>query len=116
MSDCVTLPWPPQELSPNWRGHWRKKARAARTYRHACGWACKAAGLRVPAGELIALHVEFVPPNRRHYDDDNLVGAFKVGRDGIADALGVDDTRFRLQTTVVSTELGGFVRVRLAGI
>lgn len=113
MSNRVTLPWPPAELSPNWRGHWAKKARAASRYRMACGWACKAAGLRAPDSLMIALHLEFVQPDRRRRDDDNLVAATKAGRDGIADALGIDDNRFRLQPPVVSSEIGGFIRVRL---
>lgn len=109
----VTLPWPPTALSPNARVHWAKRARAASAYRMACGWACKAAGLEAPEGDRIDLFVVFVPPTRRNRDDDNLVASFKAGRDGIADALGIDDRRFRVHPSV-SDELGGFVRVRLA--
>ena len=29
----VKLPWPPQQLKPNWRGHWAAKARAVKRYR-----------------------------------------------------------------------------------
>lgn len=32
---------------------------------------------------------------RRLWDDDNLIAALKCVRDGIADALGVDDAKFR---------------------
>jgi crossover junction endodeoxyribonuclease RusA len=64
----------------------------------------------------MVLALEFVPPDRRSRDDDNLVAAFKSGRDGIAEALGVDDrlflTEFRMSD---ETKPGGCVRVTLRG-
>jgi crossover junction endodeoxyribonuclease RusA len=45
----------------------------------------------------IALLVTFYPPDARRRDDDNMIGAFKAHRDGIADAMGVDDHRFKAQ-------------------
>lgn len=45
----------------------------------------------------VLLVLEFVPPDRRERDDDNLVACFKAGRDGIADALGINDNRFTTQ-------------------
>jgi crossover junction endodeoxyribonuclease RusA len=94
----VILPWPPAELSPNWRGHWARRARAARSYRQACRTLAIAAGIEVPAyaanGGPIHLRIDFFPPNRARRDDDNAVAAFKAGRDGIADAMRCDDARF----------------------
>lgn len=112
MSEIV-LPWPPRELSPNGRVHWAKKAKAARAYRQACYLLAKQARLVAPATERIPLLVTFLPPDRRRRDDDNCIGAFKAGRDGLADALGVDDRRFQCTYTVVD-QIGGMVRVRLA--
>jgi hypothetical protein len=43
----------------------------------------------------IEIDVRFYPPDARHRDDDNAIASFKAARDGIADALGVDDRRFR---------------------
>lgn len=98
----ITLPWPPKELSPNARTHWGKKAKIAAKYRHACAILTKAANIdaafirECAAGSKYALHVfiDFYPPDRRERDDDNLVAAFKSGRDGVADALGIDDKHF----------------------
>lgn len=106
------LPWPPAECSPNARGHWAKRAKAAKAYRGRC-WRETLAHRRklVPAARYV-LHLEFVPPTRARFDDDNLVARFKSGRDGIADALDLDDTRF-ITRPVVSDTTGGFVRVRL---
>ncbi|MDV9031354.1 endodeoxyribonuclease RusA [Pseudomonas sp. RAC1] len=112
MSD-LTLPWPPAACSPNARVHWSKKSRAAKAYRAACHALAKQAGLHPPEGQAL-LVVEFVPPDRRRRDDDNLLAMFKAGRDGLADALGIDDNVF---TTIFrvskETTKGGAVRVRI---
>ena len=42
----------------------------------------------------VRLVFEFHPPDRRKRDDDNLKASLKHARDGIADALGIDDNRF----------------------
>lgn len=110
----VTLPWPPAALSPNARAHWATKSRAAKAYRHACATLARAARLPVPvaAGRLHVV-LEFVPPDRRARDRDNMLAAMKSGLDGLADALGVDDRRFDL-TIRVADEIGGMVRVSIS--
>ena len=107
----VLLPWPPKVLSPNARAHWRARSKAAKDYRYICGMTAKLAGLAAPEGRLL-LVIEFMPPNRARRDDDNLIAAFKSGRDGLADALGVDDSLFVTQC-MLSDEVcpGGAVRV-----
>lgn len=110
----VLLPWPPKVLSPNARAHWRAKSKAAKDYRYRCFLEAKLAKLRAPAGRVL-LMLEFMPPNRQRRDDDNLVAAFKSGRDGLADALGIDDSRF-VTLVQLSDEIwpGGAVRVTLS--
>lgn len=110
----LILPWPPKALSPNARTHWATKSRAAKAYRQACFLLCRAAGLPVPSGRAL-LAIEFVPPDRRRRDDDNCIASFKSGRDGVAEALGIDDSRFVTQTQI-SEEIvkGGAVRVRIS--
>ena len=39
-----TLPWPPKELSPNGRTHWRVLAKTKKAYREACAWTAKEQG------------------------------------------------------------------------
>ena len=111
----VTLPWPPSELSPNARTHWRKKAPITKAYKHACWTLCKEAAITAIPGYEGRLHlwITFYPPDRRHRDDDNMIAAFKAGRDGLALAIGVDDKRFVCHP-FVSTEIGGMVRVRIS--
>lgn len=109
----LTLPWPPGACSPNARVHWTKKSRAAKSYRAACHLLAKQAGVTAPEGEAL-LMLEFVPPDRRRRDDDNLLAMFKAGRDGLADALGIDDNVFATQIRVSKETIkGGAVRVRI---
>ena len=109
------LPFPPSILSPNVRAHWAAKSKAAKAYRTECAWLTKAAGLRVDWDGVVHAWITFCPPDRRHRDDDNLIAAFKSGRDGIADALGIDDKRFRIHPWLSDeTRKGGVVKVRLS--
>ena len=116
MSDYqVTLPWPPKELSPNQsqKIHWAKKNRIAQGYKSACLWACIAAKLTSPVAEgKIHVWIDFYPPDRRRRDEDNAIAAMKHGLDGVAQAIGVDDSRFKLQP-YFHEQIGGMVKIRL---
>lgn len=113
MSYSVTLPWPPKELSPNKRLHWAQKAKHASAYRMTCFTLALQAMLEKPTSDgRVHLWIDFYPPDRRHRDDDNMIAAFKPGRDGLADALGIDDKRFVCHP-FVRDEIGGMVKVRL---
>lgn len=86
----ITLPFPPKELNPNWRGHWSVKAKAVKGYR-AHAWAatkqaCGKAGLHYPQWKRAMSRVTFYAktPNRR--DRDNLAAMLKPVWDGAADA------------------------------
>lgn len=108
----LTLPWPPKELSPNARRHYQALARSKKAYREACAWTAKQQGAaRLKPGAL-SVHLEFVPPDRRPRDWDNMLAAVKSGLDGLADVLGVDDHYWRISFNVAD-EVGGMVRVRI---
>jgi crossover junction endodeoxyribonuclease RusA len=93
----VELPWPPEALSPNARGHWSVKHRATKNYRKDCAILALIAKLKAPPGDdVFTIQVEFTPPGRYAYDRDNLLARFKAGADGLADAMKVDDRRFNL--------------------
>lgn len=110
----LLLPWPPKALSPNARTHWAAKSKAAKAYRNTCFLLCRQAALPVPVGRAL-LSLEFIPPDRRRRDDDNCIAAFKSGRDGVAQALGIDDSRFVTQLQISSETIkGGAVRVRIS--
>lgn len=108
----LTLPWPPSELSPNARTHWAKLAKAKRAYRAACAWTAKEQGAGRLHADSLHLTLTFHAPTRRAYDLDNALARLKSGLDGLADVLGVDDSRWTL-TIQKSETVGGFVRVEV---
>ena len=114
----LVLPWPSKDLSPNARIHWSRRAKAAKAARHEAYLLAVAAGwpsLKFADGR-IHLWIDFYPPTRRMPDDDNLLSRFKPARDGIADALGVDDRLFVSHPYVHPTpRKGGEVRIRITG-
>lgn len=108
----VTLPWPPASLSPNARLHWASAARAKRAYREQCYWRAKVAFTRIDA-ESVAVKIEFHPPDRRRRDLDNCIASMKSGLDGIADAIGVDDSRWALTAVMGEPTKPGCVLVEV---
>jgi crossover junction endodeoxyribonuclease RusA len=109
----ITLPWPPKDLSPNARLHWAKLAKAKKSYRHACRALALQAGLSAFGNDCWGpLHVSlvFYPPDRRQRDQDNMLASMKSGLDGLADAMRIDDRKFRT-TFEVSDQIGGMVKV-----
>lgn len=116
------LPWPPSKLSPNSRVHWAQRSKLAKQYRTECFRSARSAVQGMDLSDLqaqtakgsIALFIDFCPPDRRHRDDDNVIASFKAGRDGIADALMVDDKLFRIHPFLRDVPApGGQVVVRI---
>ena len=108
----LTIPWPPSALSPNQRLHWSKLARAKKAYRAECAWQAIAQGAKPITAERLHVSLVFYPPNRRAFDLDNMLARMKSGLDGLADAIGCDDSRWRL-SIALADEIGGMVRVRI---
>ena len=101
----IVLPWPPKQLFPNFKRahHWtayHKYCRNARTL--AWGLTAQELGPKLRTydvgTERLAIRLQVQPPMRggRVPDDDGIKGALKHYLDGISDALGVDDKRFKL--------------------
>jgi hypothetical protein len=87
----MTVTLPIRLLSEaNVRQHWAEKARRARAQRLATWGAVRAAG---PGRLRWPLDVTITRVAPRALDDDNLRGACKAVRDGIADALGLPSDR-----------------------
>ena len=113
--NTVILPWPPRELNPNTGTYWRTKIKFIKDYRLQCRLLTQQAKMVVPDGEgSLHLWLTFCPPNRKRRDDDNLIASFKAGRDGIADALGINDGRF-ITHPQIDTQTGGYIRVVITG-
>lgn len=117
---AVTLPWPDRRLHPNHRSHWAEKAKAVKIARATAHKAALEVGIRrTGAGLPQALKVTpiFYPPNMHAHDIDGLLSSMKAAFDGIADAIGIDDSKWTFgsprRDVVVK---GGLVRIELERI
>ncbi len=77
----------------NQRDHWAKRAARARRQRGVTTLACAMAARAVQLPVVVTL--TRISP--RPLDDDNLRGALKAVRDGVADAFGLDDRNPQLR-------------------
>ena len=126
----IELPFPPKQLSPNARVHWREKAKVVARYREDCGWAGVAAwrngkpyrdkppiNLQYP----VRAAVTFVVPDRRRRDLDNLLAMLKPAWDGLCDAgvlAGDDSARFsvgEVKVEVLHQDAHVVVELRVLG-
>lgn len=64
------------------------------------------------AVSAVHLNLTFTPPTRRRFDLDNLLARMKAGLDGLADVLGVDDSRWTLEISKAD-QVGGYVQVEI---
>lgn len=111
----IKLPWPDRLLHPNARPHWATKAKAVKTARVTAGWAVMAeTGGKRFASDRAKVRVEFAPPDNRRRDLDGMIASHKAAQDGIADALGVDDSKFEITYSISSPIKGGAVIVTIS--
>jgi len=109
----ITLPWPHKALSPNTPIHWAAKAKHKKAARMTGYMLARQAGITLDPEAKPLVTLTFVPPDRRARDRDNMLASLKSHLDGVADAIGCDDSRWRLQIEVAE-EVGGFVRVEIS--
>ena len=103
MATSLTIPLPGLCLVSlaDQREHWRTRAKRAKTQRTAAHLLVEAA-LHALQGEAARFPMSVVITRiaPRALDDDNLAGACKSVRDGVADALGIDDRDPRVKWAV----------------
>ena len=113
----IELPWPHKDLNPNARVHWTKKASAAKMARDTAFKitlvTMQCLSISLDKSKKINFVIEFYPPGKRKYDDDNLIASFKPYRDGIADALRINDVSFKTIANIKEVVKGGKVIVKL---
>jgi len=109
----TSYPWPPAVLSPNSRAHWAMKSRATKENKMAAWAITKEAKLKAPEEGPIHLRMEFCPPSHRRQDMDNMLARAKSTIDGLAIALGVDDSRFRYLLEIGEVVRGGQIRIAI---
>ena len=117
MSISITLPWPPKELSPNFRTRsTRWIARVRKDYRSACAEVAWQRGVQ-PGRGLRLDRIVFHPPTANIGDVDNYTARTKAGQDGLADAMGVDDKDFNdVPRSIGAVVKGGAVVALLSEI
>jgi len=108
------FPWPPRELSPNARVHWRVLAKARQQYKEDCGWLVYNQLWPVrsptPRGPLLSspvtAQVTFVN-NRRRRDPDNHMAMLKAVWDAMVGVgLLEDDSKDHLRILDPKWEVG----------
>ena len=78
----------------NRREHWAPRAKRTKEQRIAARWFCMAAMDGKPVRPPLRITLRRIAP--RCLDSDNLARSMKAVRDGVADALGIDDGDERL--------------------
>ena len=96
-SVTVTLSLPPRALSPNSRPHWAAKAKAAKAHRGEAFLMTRHAmrqGQVLDTTGAVLVRPSFFHRVNRRRDRDNATASLKAALDGIAEALGMDDSGF----------------------
>lgn len=110
----IDLPWPARELWPNRKAHWTvKSVKAAKAKADAMLLAKASVRDRISPTETLPVVIAFYAPTRRRYDLDGALSACKAAIDGIASAIGVDDSKFQYVLQRGDPIKGGMVRVVL---
>lgn len=110
----VELPFPPAALSGHAKGHWRGKSAVTKKHRAWAYTAAKACRYAPPLTGDITVYVVFYPPDKRG-DRVNFPNRMKPYFDGIAEALGVNDSRFLPHFQFRAPEKPGCVKVMIGG-
>lgn len=115
----ITLPWPDTSLMPNRKNgrHWGgTQAAKVRARQDGYFGAQKALGTsELTSQDRMPVKITFVAPDARRRDIDNMLACIKPQLDGIAQALRIDDSRFRPITLddAMDTKKVGFLVVEV---
>lgn len=112
----VELPWPDSSLSPNSRPHWAKKAKATKTAKGVAAVLTRVEVVTRPKWPRVFLEWTFHPKTANAVDKDNCIASCKAYHDGIAIALGIDDSLFETTYHIGQVVKGGKVVVTIKPI
>jgi len=109
----IELPFPAKPLWPNGRAHWAVKARETKKHRAWAYGATLQKRLPPPPGRVnVSLTIH--PKTAHAIDADNAVASCKAYLDGIAQALGVNDSTFNAPSVFYGLPIkGGKVIIEL---
>lgn len=112
----IRLPWPPTKTSPNksGQGKWREKSEAARSYKSDCIKTCWAHKVRKLEYRRAHVELTFFPPTAHAFDLDNVLSRAKQGLDGVAEEIGIDDSKWDRMTLIRGEKIkGGCILVHI---
>jgi crossover junction endodeoxyribonuclease RusA len=107
----VIIPWPHRDLNPNARKYWRRVSEQKAKEKSVAFYIARAAGVTKMDLPVLAVNVTFFPPDKRARDTDNMLASCKAALDGIAMAVGVDDSKWVLTIARSDMVRGGKVEV-----
>lgn len=113
---AIDLPWPPRELHPNARVHWAVRSKHAKQSRALAWGLTLAAGIRRNDPDIpqsIKATLVFRAPDNRRRDLDGMLSNCKSLIDGVADVIGVDDSKWEIALRREAKVKGGSVRIEL---
>lgn len=123
MTIVFSLPWPDKALSPNSRIDRRSSTKIRQAARDTGFYAAKEAMQKTGRSGFmlgttrIAIRYTFYADNMRRYDLDNSLSRCKAYSDGIALAIGVDDSRWDVVTLIRGEPVeGGRVDVEIEAL
>jgi len=111
----IRVSWPNRDLSPNARVHWSRKSRAGRAHKAEAHAYALVHGVRKCGSSDPRVSLTFHPPDKRKRDLDNLVASMKYALDGVSEAWGVDDSRWKLAVERGDPVKGGCVMIEVRG-
>lgn len=113
----ITISWPERVLSPNVSAHWRRKSAARKSQRLEAWALAKEAQLKRPSAiDPLRVRMDAFPRHERKRDVDNLLASSKGALDGLAQALGVDDSLFRPELTIHPADGRGVIEITVEAI
>lgn len=79
-------------------------------------WCAREAGIRTNDPDIpqaLRVTCKFSPPNNHAHDIDGCLSNIKAYLDGIADVIGIDDSKFEIVLRREAATKGGSVRIEL---
>jgi hypothetical protein len=112
----ISLPFPDKTLNPNKRHHWSTVAKAKAKARSDAHALALKAGARLFNAKRVSVAVTIVPPDNRVRDTDNIFASLKSAFDGVAMAIGVDDSRWAFSIERKPARAPGEIILEIGGI
>lgn len=91
----IRCTYPPAKLGQTAGSHWRRRAKLIAQWRTLWSW--EFYRYRLALQGQARFKISFAPPDKLRRDLHNCQGAFKAGIDALADIVGVDDSKFRIE-------------------